>query len=64
MFHTLQSPGEKVSQLCSKHTDGDMDNIVVNLDIEEFHVDIRQKDKTEGEGTEDVLDKYLMIILR
>ena len=31
-----------------------MDNIVVNLDIEEFHVDIRQKDKTEGESTEDL----------
>lgn len=42
-----KSPGEKVSQLCNKHTDGDIDNVITLLDKEEFHVDIRQKDKSE-----------------
>ena len=46
----FQSPGEKVSQLCNKHTDGDIDNVITLLDKEEFHVDIRQKDKSEGKS--------------
>lgn len=42
-----KSPAEKVSLMCNKHTDGDIDNILASLDMEEFHVDVRKKDKAE-----------------
>ena len=44
----FQSPAEKVVLLCSKNTDGDIDNILANIDTEEFHVDVKRKDRTDG----------------
>jgi hypothetical protein len=37
--------------LCSKHTDGDIDTVLRNLDNEEFHVEVYKKDKPDGMTT-------------
>ncbi|KAL3879120.1 hypothetical protein ACJMK2_031431 [Sinanodonta woodiana] len=41
-----KSPAERVSIMCSKHIDGDLNSIISSLDIDEFHVDPRTKDKS------------------
>lgn len=42
-----KGPAEKVSALCSKHTDGDIDTVLRNLDVEEFQVEAHKKDKPD-----------------
>ncbi|KAK3100649.1 hypothetical protein FSP39_023071 [Pinctada imbricata] len=44
-----KSPAEKVTMLCQKSTDGDLENLLVNLEVEEFLIDPRRKDK-KGSG--------------
>ena len=50
-FAFIKSPAEKVVLLCSKNLDGDIDNILAHIDTEEFHVDVKKKDKTDGKIT-------------
>ncbi|XP_060557582.1 mediator of RNA polymerase II transcription subunit 16-like [Ruditapes philippinarum] len=42
-----KGPAEKVGILCSKHNDGDIDMVLRSLDSEEFHVDVKKKDKAD-----------------
>ncbi|KAJ8298331.1 hypothetical protein KUTeg_024862 [Tegillarca granosa] len=43
-----KSPAEKLTLLCSKMTDGDLENMLVNLEAEEFLIDSRKKDKSSS----------------
>lgn len=55
LFH-IQSSGEKLSAVCVKSTDGDLDKVLYGLDKEEFQVDTRRRDRA-GDGK-----KWLMIV--
>ena len=44
----MQGPSEKITILCNKHSDGDIDQILTKVDTEEFHGDLRKKDKAES----------------
>lgn len=44
-----KSPGEKLSAVCVKSTDGDLDKVLFNLDKEEYQVDTKRRDKA-GDG--------------
>lgn len=46
-----QGPAEKITILCNKHTDGDIDLVLNKVDTEEFHGDLRKKDKAESRSS-------------
>lgn len=53
-YPLLQSPGEKLSAVCVKSTDGDLDKVLFNLDKEEYQVDTKRRDKA-GDGKIDTV---------
>ncbi|XP_052794233.1 mediator of RNA polymerase II transcription subunit 16-like [Mya arenaria] len=42
-----KGPAEKITLLCNKFTDGDIDTVLSKIDVEEFHVETRKKEKAE-----------------
>ncbi|KAL5013069.1 hypothetical protein ScPMuIL_011620 [Solemya velum] len=43
-----KSPAEKLSILCSKAVDGDLDGLLLNLETEEFVVETRKRDRSNS----------------
>lgn len=63
MYPLFQSPGEKLSAVCVKSTDGDLDKVLFNLDKEEYQVDTKRRDKAGDGKIDTVILQYCLFML-